>query len=142
MLATGSSGYRNFYLHPYMRDCFLFRYNGKYYLCIAFPFGWGRSVLWFTRMMGPVVRHIRENLAYRMLRYIDECLLAPAPPGRTAGPVDCPRVCRCLTHLFERSGIVRNSHKSNAGGEEFRSPFGTHRNRGDAGVGQGEEGVP
>ena len=31
------SGYCHFYLHPRMRDFFLFRYNGRYYSCIALP---------------------------------------------------------------------------------------------------------
>jgi hypothetical protein len=33
------SGYRHFYLHPRMRDCFLFQYGGHVYWCIALPFG-------------------------------------------------------------------------------------------------------
>lgn len=41
------SGYRHFRLAPSMRDWFIFRYAGKYYQCVALPFGWGRSPLWF-----------------------------------------------------------------------------------------------
>lgn len=37
------SGYRHFFLHPDIRDYFLFHYEGRYYRCIALPFGWGRS---------------------------------------------------------------------------------------------------
>jgi hypothetical protein len=42
------SGYRHFYLHQRMRDYFLFHYGGRFYRFVALPFGWGRSVLWFT----------------------------------------------------------------------------------------------
>lgn len=37
------AGYRPFYLHPDMRNYFLFHYDGRFYRCIALPFGWGRS---------------------------------------------------------------------------------------------------
>jgi hypothetical protein len=33
------SGYRHFYLHPRMRDLFLFNYGGCFYICVALPFG-------------------------------------------------------------------------------------------------------
>ena len=36
-------GYRNFRLHPFMRDWSVFPYAGKYYQCVAMPFGCGRS---------------------------------------------------------------------------------------------------
>jgi hypothetical protein len=55
------SGYRHFYLHPRMRDYFLFHYGGRFYRCIALPFGWGRSVLWFTKLMRPIVKYIRSE---------------------------------------------------------------------------------
>jgi hypothetical protein len=42
------SGYRHFYLHPRMRDYFLFHYGGRFYRYVALPFGWGRSVLCFA----------------------------------------------------------------------------------------------
>ena len=38
-------GYRHFRLHPQMREWFIFRYEGRYYQCVALPFGWGRSPL-------------------------------------------------------------------------------------------------
>lgn len=55
------SGYRHFYLHPEMRDLFLFRYDGRYYRCLALPFGGGRSVLWFAKLLRPLVAHLREK---------------------------------------------------------------------------------
>ena len=38
-------GYRHMFLHPDMRDYFIFRYNGRYFRCIAPPFGWCRSAM-------------------------------------------------------------------------------------------------
>lgn len=52
-------GYRHMYLHQDIRDYFIFKYDGRYYRCIVLPFGWKRSVLWFTKLMRPVVRYMR-----------------------------------------------------------------------------------
>lgn len=66
------SGYRQFYLHPDVRDFFIFRYAGRFYRCITLPFGWGRSALCFTKLLRPLVRYIRDRLKYRFLLYIDD----------------------------------------------------------------------
>ena len=34
-------GYRHLRLHPDMRDWFIFRWEGRYYHCVALQFGWG-----------------------------------------------------------------------------------------------------
>lgn len=70
-------GYRHFRLAPGMRDWFIFRYGTKYYLCIAVPFGWGRSPLWFTQLMAPFVRTLRE-WGYLVLAYLDYFLIVPS----------------------------------------------------------------
>ena len=82
------SGFHHFYLHPDMRDYFIFHYAGRYYRSIALPFGWGRSGWWFTKMMRPFVQYMRETLGYRVLPYIDDFLVAASPPGRAATSED------------------------------------------------------
>lgn len=105
------SGYRHFYLHPCMRDMFVFRYGGRYYRCIALPFGWGRSVLWFTKLLRPLVKHIRSRLKYRLLPWIDDFLCAPTDGSRPATARDCRRAGRKLEALFGRLGIKRHESK-------------------------------
>lgn len=83
------SGYRHFYLHPGMRKFFLFRYDGRFDGCIALPFGWGRSMLSFTKLLLPLVLYIRERLRYRILPYIDDFACAPSPLGRSSTRKDC-----------------------------------------------------
>ena len=61
------SGYRHLRLHQDMRDFFLFRYAGEFYRCVALPFCWGPSALWFTKLMRPVVQYIREKWGWRVL---------------------------------------------------------------------------
>ena len=80
--------FRHLRLHPAMRDWFIFRYDGKYYQCVALPFGWGRSPLWFTRLMAPFVAEMR-SYGYRVLPYMDDFPLIPTPYGVKSGPADC-----------------------------------------------------
>ena len=105
------SGYRHFRLHPCMRDLFCFHYGGRFYRCVALPFGWGRSVLWFTKLLRPVVKHIRSVLRFRLLPWIDDFLCAPTDGKRPATSRDCRRAGRKLDDLFRSLGIVRHESK-------------------------------
>ena len=53
-------GFRHFRLHPDLSNRFIFRYAGRYIQCVALPFGWGRSPLWFTQRMAPFVTRFRS----------------------------------------------------------------------------------
>lgn len=68
------SAYQHFYLHPDVRDYFVFRYGGKFYHCIALPFSWGRSAMRFMKLLEPLVQHIRKKMWYRVLSYTDDFL--------------------------------------------------------------------
>ena len=81
------AGYQHFYLHPEIRD-FFFYYEGRYYRCVALPFGWGRSPLWITKILRGFVRYLRMKCKYRVLPYLDDFLVAPSPPARAATPCD------------------------------------------------------
>ena len=105
------SGYRHFALHPCMQNYFLFHYAGRYYRCRALPFGWGRSVLWFSKLMRPVVKYIRTMWRYRLLPWVDDFLCAPSDGRRAAGPKDCQRARGRLGRLFGSLGIVRHPEK-------------------------------
>lgn len=105
------AGYRHFYLHPSMRDYFMFRYENRYFRCIALPFGWGRSPLWFTKFMRPLVEHMRATLGYRVLPYIDDFLVAPSRPGRASTERDARRARTRLSSLLDHLGLVRKVGK-------------------------------
>ena len=55
-----ADGYFHFKLHPKMRKFFTFSFLGKYYECIAIPFGFNYAPLIFTYCMKPVVAAIRN----------------------------------------------------------------------------------
>jgi hypothetical protein len=105
------AGYRHFYLHPLMRDFFVFRYAGRYYWCIALPFGRGRSALWFVKLMRPFVRYIRAKWRYRILPYIDEFLATPSDGKRPATQKDCRRAGRRIEALLVWLGLTRHPKK-------------------------------
>jgi hypothetical protein len=104
------SGYRHFRLSRKMRDYFAFHYDGGYYRCVALPFGWGRSPLWFTEFMRPVVRAMR-NHGMRVLPYLDDFLVVPSRAGTVASPRDCRKAAKWLEGLLRRIGIVRHPNK-------------------------------
>jgi hypothetical protein len=105
------SGYRYFYLHPRMRDYFLFHYGGRFYRCIALPFGWGRSVLWFTKLMRPMVKYIRSEWGYRLIPWIDDFLCARTDGRRPAIGRDCRRARQRLDTLLRELGLTRHPEK-------------------------------
>lgn len=103
-------GYRHFRLAPAMRDWFIFRYEGRYYQCVALPFGWGRSPLWFTQLMVVFVRELRR-VGYRVLSYLDDFLIAPSKWGITSTSEHCQVASRYIDGLLERLGLRRHPEK-------------------------------
>lgn len=93
-----------------MRDYFLFSYGGRFYRCIALPFGWGRSPLWFTQAMAPFVRALRA-FGYRVLAYLDDFLLAPTPFGTPSSSRACAAARKRVAALMRSLGLRRHPHK-------------------------------
>lgn len=106
-----AKGYRHFRLHPTMRDWFLFRWEGRYYQCVALPFGWGRSPLWFTQLMRPFLGELRQRHGFRVLGYLDDFLIAPSPYGVVAGRAHCVEAKRCIERLLSCLGLKRHPTK-------------------------------
>lgn len=105
-----SKGYRHFRLHPRMRDWFIFRWDGRYYQCVALPFGWGRSPLWFTQFMAIFVKQLR-CLEFRVLAYLDDFLIAPTRAGVVARRWHCVRGRKLIDSLLRRLGLARHPTK-------------------------------
>jgi hypothetical protein len=60
------AGHRHFLLHPSIRNFFLFHYGGRYFRCIALPFGWSLAAFWFVNLLKPFVGRMRR-WCYRVL---------------------------------------------------------------------------
>lgn len=106
-----ASGYKHFALHRGLWDWFLFRYDGRYYRCIALPFGWTSSPCWFIKNLSPLTRYMRSELCLRVLVWLDDYLIAPGDGSRPSLAEDCQRVSKCLDQLFEKLGLVRHQGK-------------------------------
>lgn len=116
-------GYRHFRLHPAMRDWFIFHYYGKYYRCIALPFGWGRSPLWFTQLMTVFLRPLRQ-LGYRVLCYLDDFLIAPSPYGQVASLTHCAVAKEKIEALLQSLGLRRHPTKGEWNGSQVVEHLG------------------
>lgn len=103
------AGYRHFYLHPSIRDFFLFHYNGRYFQRIALPFGWSRSAFWFITLLKPFVHRMRE-WGCRALGYIDDFLVAPRVGGG-AKEEDCEEAAAKITWLMRELGLEKHGSK-------------------------------
>lgn len=71
-----SKGYHHFRLHPSIRNLFLFRVDGRYFRCIALPFGWKLSPYYFIKIIRPFVQFARHRFGMRIHPYIDDFLVA------------------------------------------------------------------
>jgi len=68
------SGYRHFPVAPSMRDGLIFRWEGKYYQCVALPFGWGRYARLFMQFMAPCGVCVSLTLAMPRVRFYTRSL--------------------------------------------------------------------
>lgn len=103
------AGYRHFFLHPSIRNYFLFHYGGRYFRCIALPMGWTRSPFWFINLMKPFVWKMRK-WGYRVLSYIDDFLVACAA-GRVSTAGDCRKGSERIEELMGKLGLARHPTK-------------------------------
>ena len=108
------SGYHHFRLHPRMRNWFLFRNGDRFYRCIALPFGWGRSVWWFCRLLRPFVRELRRR-GHRCLAWIDDFLIAPGSGQEPAGPEEALSASVEISDLMQSLGLKRHPEKGSWG---------------------------
>lgn len=87
----------------------MFHYDGRYYRCIALPFGWSRSAFWFILLLKPFVRRIRE-WGHRVLSYIDDLLVA-LRVGGNASEEDCEKASRRILDLVGKLGLKKHGKK-------------------------------
>lgn len=66
-------GYYHVELHPSIRQFFGFQFEGQYYMWNVLPFGLSTAPLVFTKVMRPVVNHLRQ-IGLRINLYLDDFL--------------------------------------------------------------------
>ena len=88
----------------------IFRYDCRYYQCLALPFEWGRSPLRFTQPMVPFVMEIRL-MGYRVLSYLDDFRILPSAIGTVASFAECAEASGGIEKLLRTLGLERHPLK-------------------------------
>jgi hypothetical protein len=90
-------------------------------------------VLWFTKLLRPVVNHLRRELGYRVLPWIDDFLCLLTDGRRPATGRYCRRARIRLDALFGELGITRHPDKGCWDGAQVLEHLGvlidTHKMR-------------
>lgn len=82
--------------------------------------------MWFTKFMRGFIRHLRNDCGYRVLPYIDDFLVAAAPPGRAATEKDAATGRTVVGNLFDQLGLVRKVGKGCWEGSRSIDHLGMH----------------
>jgi hypothetical protein len=98
-------------LSPCAADAILlcFRIRWQVLLVYRVPFERGRSLMWFTHLMVPLVTKLRQS--YRVPAYLDDFLICPAKAGRIASVRDCRRATHTIEKLLSSLGLARHPTK-------------------------------
>jgi len=97
--------YHHLTLRPADRNFLAFRTLGRTFIPITMPFGLRVAPLTWTKIMRPVVQHLR-SLGFRMIAYVDD--FGGAPPAEPGEPATAPQATAAYTlvaALFRRLGL-------------------------------------
>jgi len=97
--------YHHLVLRPADRKYLAFRCLGRFFVPIKMPFGLSSAPLIWTKVMRPVVQHLRE-LGFRILAYVDDFGGAPpSPPGQPATKEQAVAAYQFVARLFGELGL-------------------------------------
>jgi len=87
------------------RKYLAFRCLGRFFLPVTMPFGLTSAPLTWTKVMRPVVEHLRQA-DFRIMAYVDDFGGAPpAPPGQAATSAQAAAGYRFIERLFGELGL-------------------------------------
>lgn len=93
-----------------------FRCLGRFFKPITMPFGLAPAPPTWTKVMRPVVQHLREK-GFRMMAYVDDFGGAPpAPPGRPATKAQAVAAYKMVDRLFGDLGLKMHPVKGTRDG--------------------------
>ena len=97
--------YHHLTLRPPDHKYLAFRTLGRTFIPITMPFGLRVAPLTWTKVMRPVVQHLRA-LGFRMIAYVDD--FGGAPPAEPGAPASAPQATAAYSlveALFRRLGL-------------------------------------
>jgi hypothetical protein len=71
----------------------------------------GPTVLWFTKLMRPFVKYVKNEMGYRLLPWIDDFLCAATDGHRPAIGRNCRRARIRLDKIFGKLVLTRHPGK-------------------------------
>lgn len=103
--------YHHLRIRPEDRKYLAFRALGRVFVPMTMPFGLRIAPFTWTKVMRPVVQHLRE-LGFRILAYVDDFGGAPpAPPGQAATAAQAGAAYRLIERLFGELGLKLHPKK-------------------------------
>ena len=97
--------YHMFHIRPAERKYFTFRLFGVYWQYVVLPFGWSASPYYFTKLLRPVLKHLRRR-GIRLVAYLDDLFLSFRSRRRAR------TLMALVIRLFDRLGLRINYRKS------------------------------
>lgn len=108
--------YHHLTLREEDRTFLAFRCLGRFFKPITMPFGLAPAPLTWTKVMRPVVQHLREK-GFRMMAYVDDFGGAPpAPPGLPATQAQAIAAYKMVDNLFGTLGLKMHPVKGTRDG--------------------------
>lgn len=103
--------YHHLVVRPEDRKCLAFRCLGRFFVPVTMPFGLAPAPMIWTKVMRPVVEHLREQ-GFRVLAYVDDFGGAPpAPPGQPATQAQAVAAYHLVERLFGELGLRMHPSK-------------------------------
>ena len=100
------SGYHHVDIHESSQTVLDFCWKGRYYVLTVLPFGLSTACYLFTKLLRPVVKHIRSQ-GIRIVLYIDDGIVV------ASGFEHATAVSKIVRDVLNKAGLVLNTEKSN-----------------------------
>lgn len=108
--------YHHLLLRPEDRKYLAFRCLGRYFVPVTMPFGLAPAPMTWTKVMRPVVEHLRE-MGFRIIPYVDDFGGAPpAEPGEAATSAQAVAAYKYVERLFGELGLRMHPTKGTKDG--------------------------
>lgn len=96
--------YHHIFIHPDDRTYLTFTIDGGTYECVTMPFGLSVAPWAWTKVMRPVLAHLRRK-GFTLIGYVDDHAAAPAG-GRPTSAAEATAGFGYVTRLYDKLGLT------------------------------------
>jgi len=108
--------YHHVYIHPDDRPYLTFTLDGRTFEPVTMPFGLSVAPWAWTKIMRPVLEHLRQS-GFTLVGYVDDHGAAP-PGARPTSKADAAKGFEFVTLLYDRLGLALHPSKGERGGTQ------------------------